>query len=58
MQVVCPTNAGQTGCGVFWSGPDVDQVYNNASTAAGDRRRVLGDTVTGRKLAVDAPGVT
>ena len=58
VQVVCPQNASQAGCGVFWTGPDIDEIYRNISTATGGRRKVLGDPVTGRKLAVVAPGVT
>ncbi|KAG0565218.1 hypothetical protein KC19_8G174400 [Ceratodon purpureus] len=35
--VVCPNNAGATGCGVFLAGPDVTALYNQGSA----RRRLL-----------------
>ena len=36
-KVVCPNNAGATGCGVFLAGPDVTALYNQGSA----RRRLL-----------------
>nr|PNR26589.1 hypothetical protein PHYPA_030070 [Physcomitrium patens] len=43
--VVCPNNAGSTGCGIYLTGPDVTALYNQ-----GARRRLLARNLLARKL--------
>lgn len=43
--MVCPNNAGSTGCGIYLTGPDVTALYNQ-----GARRRLLARNLLARKL--------
>ena len=53
MQIVCPDNAGVYGCGVYWTGDDVEAVYSSL-TGADNGRKLLGRAglprLTGREL--------
>ena len=63
MQIVCPNNAGTNGCGVYWTGDDVDAIYNSKSSGISKVKKASGrklmggsglPSLTGRQLLDDA----
>ncbi|KAI5077501.1 hypothetical protein GOP47_0007912 [Adiantum capillus-veneris] len=50
--VVCPSNAGSSGCGVYVTGDDVNNLYNSFNNG-GSKRRMLGMNIGRRMLADD-----
>ncbi|MCO5595872.1 hypothetical protein L7F22_049923 [Adiantum nelumboides] len=50
--VVCPSNAGSSGCGVYVTGDDVNNLYNSFNNG-GSKRRLLGIMKTGRRMLAD-----
>ena len=40
LKIVCPSNAGSTGCGVYVTGDDVNNIYNSYN-GGGSKRKLL-----------------
>ena len=57
LKIVCPSNAGSTGCGVYLTGDDVNSIYNSYN-GGGSKRKLLaaaaGSSSTSRRLLADS----